>query len=75
MSYYTNKTPDIRDELIIDSRLRTITLNGVDVYHLKTAGSEFIMLAPGENRLSLESDIPGDNGYAQVSYKQGYLSI
>lgn len=75
VSYYTNKTPDIRDELIIDSRLRTITLNGVDVYHLKTAGSEFIMLAPGENRLSLESDIPGDNGYAQVSYKQGYLSI
>ncbi len=75
VSYYTSKTPDIRDELIIDSRLRTITLNGVDVYHLKTAGSEFIMLAPGENRLSLESDIPGDNGYAQVSYKQGYLSI
>lgn len=73
--YYSGKDPDQRDELIIDSRLRTITLNGLDVYHLKTDGSEFIMLAPGENKLSLQSDIVGDNGYAKVSYKQGYLSI
>ena len=74
-SYFTDKNPDTRDELIIDSRLRTITLNGLDVYHLQAPGSEFLMLAPGENRLSLQSDITGDNGYAQVSYKQGYLSI
>ena len=73
--YYTDKEPDQRDELIIDSRLKTITLNGLDVYHLKTDGSEFPMLAPGENKLSLQSDIVGDNGYAKVSYKQGYLSI
>lgn len=73
--YYTDKEPDQRDELIIDSRLKTITLNGLDVYHLKTEGSEFPMLAPGENKLSLQSDITGDNGYAKVSYKQGYLSI
>lgn len=75
ISYFTDKNPDTRDELIIDSRLRTITLNGLDVYHLQAPGSEFLMLAPGENRLSLQSDITGDNGYAQVSYKQGYLSI
>lgn len=73
--YFTDKNPDVRDELVIDSRLRTITLNGLDVYHLQAPGSEFLMLAPGENRLSLQSDITGDNGYAQVSYKQGYLSI
>lgn len=73
--YYTDKEPDQRDELIVDSRLKTITLNGLDVYHLKTEGSEFPMLAPGENKLSLQSDITGDNGYAKVSYKQGYLSI
>ena len=75
VSYFTDKNPDTRDELIIDSRLKTITLNGLDVYHLKTEGSEFPMLAPGENKLSLQSDITGDNGYAKVSYKQGYLSI
>ena len=75
VSYFTDKNPDTRDELIIDSRLRTITLNGLDVYHLQAPGSEFLMLAPGENRLALQSDITGDNGYAQVSYKQGYLSI
>lgn len=75
VSYFTDKNPDTRDELIIDSRLKTITLNGLDVYHLQAPGSEFLMLAPGENRLSLQSDITGDNGYAQVSYKQGYLSI
>lgn len=75
ISYFTDKNPDTRDELVIDSRLRTITLNGLDVYHLQAPGSEFLMLAPGENRLSLQSDITGDNGYAQVSYKQGYLSI
>ena len=73
--YYTDKEPDQRDELIIDSRLKTITLNGLDVYHLQAPGSEFLMLAPGENKLSLQSDITGDNGYAKVSYKQGYLSI
>ena len=75
ITYYTEKDADKRDELIIDSRMRTVTLNGTDVYHLIAAGSEFPMLAPGENKLMLRSDIPGDNGYAEVNYKQGYLSI
>ena len=75
VAYFTEQTEGYRDEVVIDSRMRTITLNGLDIYHLKTAGSEFLMLAPGENRLSLQSDITGDNGYAEVSYKQGYLSI
>jgi phage-related protein len=75
ISYFTDKNPDVRDEIVIDSRLRTVTLNGLDIYHLIAEGSEFLMLAPGENKLSLQSDITGDNGYAQVSYKQGYLSI
>ena len=64
-----------RDVLIIDSRMRTVTLNGTDVYHLIAEGSEFPMLAPGENKLMLHSDISGDNGYAEVNYKQGYLTI
>ena len=75
VSYYTHQDPATRDEIIIDSRLRTITLNGLDIYDKKTDGSEFLMLAPGENKLMLQSDIDGDNGYAEVNYKQGYLSI
>ena len=74
-TYYTDKDPDVRDEVIIDSRLKTITLNGLDIYHLKTPGSEFLMLAPGQNKLILQSDNTSDNGYAEVNYKQGYLSI
>ena len=75
VSYYTHQDPATRDEIVIDSRLRTITLNGLDIYDKKTEGSEFLMLAPGENKLMLQSDIDGDNGYAEVNYKQGYLSI
>lgn len=75
IGYYTDRNPDIRDEVIIDSRLRTITLNGTDIYSLQTEGSEFLMLAPGQNRLLLRSDNTSDNGYAEVNYKQGYLSI
>ena len=75
LSYMTQKEDDRRDVVEIDSRLRTVTLNGTDIYHLIGEGSEFPMLAPGENKLLLRSDIPGDNGYAEVNYKQGYLSI
>lgn len=73
VTYYTSSPK--RDEVIIDSRKRTVTLNGTDIYHLIADGSEFPILAPGENKLVLHSDITGDNGYAEVNYKQGYLSI
>ena len=75
ISYMTEKGQDRRDAIVIDSRMRTITLNGTDAYHLLAEGSEFPILAPGENKLLLRSDTPGDNGYAEVNYKQGYLSI
>ena len=75
ISYMTEKDADKRDVMVIDSRMRTVTLNGADIYHLIAAGSEFPMLAPGENKLLLRSDTPGDNGYADVNYKQGYLTI
>ena len=75
LTYMTEKSDDRRDVIVIDSRMRTITLNGTDAYHLLAEGSEFPLLAPGENKLLLRSDTPGDNGYAEVNYKQGYLSI
>lgn len=73
---YAEDGDDVRRDVIeIDSRMRTVTLNGTDVYHLIAEGSEFPILAPGENKLVLHSDITSDNGYAEVNYKQGYLSI
>jgi hypothetical protein len=64
-----------QDVAVIDSQARTITLNGQDVYHLKTSESEFLVLAPGENKLYLTSEVSDDSGYAEVKFKQGYLSI
>ena len=72
--YATDYTVN-QDIITIDSQARTITLNGQDVYHLKTSESEFLVLAPGENKLYLTSEVSDDSGYAEVKFKQGYLSI
>lgn len=64
-----------QDVAVIDSQARTITINGQDAYHLKTDESEFLLLAPGENKLYLTSATDTDEGYAEVKFKQGYLSI
>jgi len=74
ISYATDYTVN-QDVITIDSQARTITLNGQDVYHLKTSESEFLVLAPGENKLYLTSEVSDDSGYAEVKFKQGYLSI
>lgn len=74
ISYATDCTVN-QDVITIDSQARTITLNGQDVYHLKTSESEFLVLAPGENKLYLTSEVSDDSGYAEVKFKQGYLSI
>lgn len=63
------------DVVVIDSMLKTITLNGLDVYHLKSESSTFITIAPGNNTMVLTSALAADEGRAEVSYKQGYLSI
>ena len=64
-----------RDVAVVDSQARTITINGSDAYHLKADGSEFITIAPGTNDMSLTSAQTSDEGYAEIKYKQGYLSI
>lgn len=63
------------DEVIIDSQLRTVTLNGTDIYHLKSPSSEFIMINPGQNGMLLTSETLSDAGTAKVMFKQGYISI
>ena len=74
LSYYTAYSVD-QGVAIIDSQARTVTVNGVDAYHLKTDESEFLLLAPGNNKLYLTSETSDDSGYAEVKFKQGYLSI
>ena len=63
------------DEVIIDSQLRTVTLNGTDIYHLKSPSSDFIMIDPGQNGMLLTSETLSDAGTAKVMFKQGYISI
>lgn len=72
--YYTTYVEDV-DEIVIDSHLKTVTLNGANAYELVAPGSEFIDITPGDNIMVLESDQTSDNGYAEVKFKQGYLSI
>lgn len=63
------------DTIIVDSQLRTATLNGTDIYHLIKPGSQFITIAPGSNGMVLTSETTSDTGIAEVSFKQGYISI
>lgn len=64
-----------RSVIAIDSQARTITMDGLDIYDKKTAASDFIMIAPGKNKLILTSAQTSDEGYAEVKFKQGYISI
>lgn len=63
------------DVAVIDCKDRTVMLNGANAYNLLAEGSEFIRLAPGENKLYLTSESTSDSGYAEVKFKTGNLSI
>ena len=67
--------PKPADVVLIDTQLKTVTLNGQNAYPLLKDGSSFFTLAPGDNTMYLTSDVSSDTGKAEIKFKQGFISI
>jgi hypothetical protein len=63
------------DELVIDMLNRTVKLNGSDVIGNKVDGSVWFGLLIGNNPIRLDTDTVGDNGYAEVVWRNGVTGI
>lgn len=63
------------DELIIDMLNRTVKLNGSDIIGNKVDGSTWWGLLVGNNPIRFDTDTGLDNGYAEVSWRNGVTGI
>lgn len=63
------------DELEIDMLNRTVKLNGSDVIGNKVDGSTWWGLLPGDNSLKFDTDTATDNGYVDVTWRNGVTGV
>ena len=63
------------DELRIDMFNGIVMYNGLDVYGLRSAGSEFWGLVPGDNVVELVTDVLSEKTEAEVRYRSGSIGI
>lgn len=63
------------DELIIDLKNHTVTLNGGNILANLDSQSTWWGLVPGPNNLLLDTDSDSDTGTALVEWNDGYLTL
>lgn len=63
------------DELVIDMKRSTITLNGQSVFNMKTDFAVFWGLVVGDNQIELVTDISSEPTEADVYYSSAFISI
>lgn len=63
------------DALVIDMARRTVKLNGSDVIGNRVANSTWFGLLVGNNPIRFDTDTAVDNGYAEVSWRNGVTGI
>lgn len=63
------------DKLEIDMKNKTILLDGMNIYNLQTAGSNFWGLIAGDNRIELQTDIQDERTEAELRFRSGFIGI
>lgn len=61
--------------LVVDMKNKTIIVDGLNVFGLKTDASDFWGIAPGNNLIELITDVAGQAAKAEVRYKSGFAGI
>lgn len=62
-------------KLEIDMKNKTILLDGMNIYDLQTAGSNFWGLVAGDNRIELQTDIQDERTEAELRFRSGFIGI
>lgn len=62
-------------ELRIDMKNKIVTLDGLNVYGLRSEGSTFWRLEPGENLIELITSVPSESSQAEIWYRSGFIGI
>lgn len=70
-------TATVKDggKLEIDMKNKTILLDGMNIYDLQTAGSNFWGLIAGDNRIELQTDIQDERTEAELRFRSGFIGI